>query len=1773
MAGQDNSDYPDQPTSYRPVQLSGQDNSDFPDQPQQQQQSFQPSWGQSLISMGARTIPPIAGGFAGMAGGPWGMVAGAGLGSMVGSALGQYYDTSIGLRPESTGLNWPELLTEGVIGGVTAPIGGRVPGLGASANALRKYAISAPFRTAAEGAAISGLSTYPMSVAQTGSWESPPLEAYGQNALIGGAMGGVMGGALGSYPAMRRARTAPPEPGPATDWMIPGVDTPPIPKEAQPNLPGFATFEQPTPPPPSTGQNYSLDFNRGIPFQADDLATDPAAIRPGWGPETLKSMEPVQPQRGAPGNQFGKAADGKPNVIVKTAWSPGEGKFWESHGYTAGTTPEGMPYRVHPDFPDPFKQADLGTVPTNPAQAMEMLRASVQKNAADRGIEPGLSDDVAFERFIGDEGNPARPGEVTGRVAQFDRGFIPEESQGIYDQPTDPAQLQQFARGVQGAVQPPTGDPWTDPIARVRADIGYYELELQKYREVGNTEYAANAAESLQLAKDKLAKLTGEVPVAGPGDIDPRMAQRMQGTEWDFRQSEGPVQQGLPIPLALRQQNRLAEISQAQQQTTPDPNQGNLFADITNPVRTEDFEPRFERAETYKELKEMQNAAYRRGDTNEAVRLGQIMQRMDEVANRYSVADRKKFQSRTSTPRHPWGSVGNEEPSLDKVPGGGLVISANVRNTAENITKDYTGPLSAIMSREGMQNGLDAADLLGSSGIVRVRIKDAGQDGPGTPSTIEMHDNGAGMDEHTLAQKLVHLFESGKSAQEGATGGKGIGAASYIIGGNHFEIETVAIDATDGIKYRIKAGGTKEQFLDKTKGSDWEKTPVSQSTPTGTTIRTVLKSTQTTQDARDMMDKVIEFSRDRPSRVIFDRYGIHNKGNKPSEIKYEPYMDKDIVKDTNFKSAKDDKLIGKFTVSQNEVEVLIPQSDETVKRDRVFIRYLNNGMYQFSDILRLEKSDVGVPKDILVNIHPLVDELHTDYPFINTRQALKGDELSNKIDEFLEKEIRGPAISRRKNKVQELYDSMAPITTFGTKRKSVIYDPGKRFTLQETAALQSNPVVINMIKVYDRLIDDIITSSGNTKWADRLEGVGLVFDPGMHGIHIPNPSTGKSTILINPFLRIGFVLDPRDSAFQSVGTSLHEVAHIGSETGGGLDLSSQDLSDGRLGEWFASYVAQIKKGDVGYEDTGHKLDFIQRLGEVYGKFGIQRTYDAANKLEVIFRGGSKSGGYSTEIQRLLQLHNESRGRPETTEDFLSRTGVKQSDRGRGGEGNIPSNRQTDGDGATTEGQMSPRARQIMEAARKGGRGGFEPPSRPPTDMGGEDDGSANLPMKKQPKKEDEEPSRAREWFNLPRAATTIMDLSAPLRQGLPLIFKKEWWTSWKQQIAALGSEEAYRKTLADIKSRPLFKGTDEAESLAKRAGLAIIEDTKSLTNREEGQQSNWIETGGMFAKIPGGQAAYKSTLGRAARATNRAYVAYLNQLRADTFENLMKDAQRDFLAGTKGARDPHTDLVYAKEIAAFVNTATGRGPLKVSFLGEKEHDFERNAKFLTDALFSPRLMASRVRMLSPGTYMMASPFVRKQYLKSLLAVAGASGTMSTLAAMAGADVSLDPNDADFGKIRIGNTRLDTAGGFQQYLVAASRLISGKTTSSGTGREFELGQGYRAETRKDVAERFATNKLQPVWKFAYDLAFASQYQPFHVSDRSLQMFIPLIVQDVVELVKQDPTLLPLIGPVAIGMGTQTYGKGESVGKFISPEDDWLFTGGALQNEIPNLWAPE
>ena len=360
--------------------------------------------------------------------------------------------------------------------------------------------------------------------------------------------------------------------------------------------------------------------------------------------------------------------------------------------------------------------------------------------------------------------------------------------------------------------------------------------------------------------------------------------------------------------------------------------------------------------------------------------------------------------------------------------------------------------------------------------------------------------------------------------------------------------------------------------------------------------------------------------------------------------------------------------------------------------------------------------------------------------------------------------------------------------------------------------------------------------------------------------------------------------------------------------------------------------------------------------------------------------------------------------------------------------------------------------------------------------------------------------------NVPRALMASFDLSAPLRQGVFMVGRKQFYSSFAKMFRYFGSEKAYQGILEDIVQRPTY-------GMMKKGKLAITEMSPLLTSQEEAfMGANLAE------KIP--------VVGRVVRASDRAYTGFLNKLRADVFDDLVGKAEKLGL-------DPASNTPLLQEIGKFVNAGTGRGNLPKSLAGA--------APALNGILFSPRLMSSRLTLLNPAYYIKASPLVRREALKSLFTFVAAGSTVMGVAEMAGVKPSMDPFSSDFGKIKIGNTRMDVWGGFQQYIRAAAQLTAGRTTSPITGKTSNFRKGYGAMDRMDIGYRFLEQKASPVASFAVALMRGETPtgEKVDIPKEAAERFIPMIVQDMVELYKEDPSLLPLSALGVFGVGLQTY----------------------------------
>lgn len=375
-------------------------------------------------------------------------------------------------------------------------------------------------------------------------------------------------------------------------------------------------------------------------------------------------------------------------------------------------------------------------------------------------------------------------------------------------------------------------------------------------------------------------------------------------------------------------------------------------------------------------------------------------------------------------------------------------------------------------------------------------------------------------------------------------------------------------------------------------------------------------------------------------------------------------------------------------------------------------------------------------------------------------------------------------------------------------------------------------------------------------------------------------------------------------------------------------------------------------------------------------------------------------------------------------------------------------------------------------------------------------------------------------FNAARNIMTAFDFSAVFRQGgfIAVGHPVRAIKNLVPMFKAFSSKQRQDKISKDLKDRP-------NAPLYVKAGLFIAptDGSYQLTMQEEIMQSKLI---GSVEKVLPGLAG-----------SNRAYITFLNELRADSFDIMA--------AGL--SRDSEVTLDEAKVIANFVNISTGRGSLG---------KFEQAAEGLNVAFFAPRYVASRFQLLGGvvaepiravfGKNKRVHRLIVKEYARYMIGMA----MIYALAAISLDDeeFEFDPRSSDFGKIKIGKTRLDPLSGISQVTVLLSRLVSGQVKSSITGeissiRGEDVGFGKRSAA--GVIGSFLRYKLSPLFGTTLNLLTGKDPvgQPFGLEDLPKSLLVPLAMREILETMQEQgvPTG-PALSILAIfGMGIQTYGS--------------------------------
>lgn len=370
-------------------------------------------------------------------------------------------------------------------------------------------------------------------------------------------------------------------------------------------------------------------------------------------------------------------------------------------------------------------------------------------------------------------------------------------------------------------------------------------------------------------------------------------------------------------------------------------------------------------------------------------------------------------------------------------------------------------------------------------------------------------------------------------------------------------------------------------------------------------------------------------------------------------------------------------------------------------------------------------------------------------------------------------------------------------------------------------------------------------------------------------------------------------------------------------------------------------------------------------------------------------------------------------------------------------------------------------------------------------------------------------------LNLPRSIMASLDLSAPLNQGWGMLSRKQFYTNLWDMIKVARSEEAYKNLQADILTRVNYKG-------AKKAGLRLTDLGTNLQQREEQFMSTFID------KIPG------------MKGSERAYTGFLNKLRMDVYDDLVKKA-------TLAGEDVGVGSKVLEDIANVVNNFTGGGSPNVLF-GLKDSATPAMSAFF----FSPRKIASTLQMINPVNYFNPniSKTARMAAMRNLIGSLSMTFGVIKLADMLGGDLvetDFDPRSSDFGKIRVGDTRLDMSGGNAGYITLISRIINGNTKDPNTGALTPLGTKPGQSSAFELLTRFGRNKLSPNMSFLIDALSRENAigQKVSVGEAALNRITPMYAASLVELLQSDTSgKVALALTSLIGAGMNTYSIGEN-----------------------------
>jgi hypothetical protein len=344
-----------------------------------------------------------------------------------------------------------------------------------------------------------------------------------------------------------------------------------------------------------------------------------------------------------------------------------------------------------------------------------------------------------------------------------------------------------------------------------------------------------------------------------------------------------------------------------------------------------------------------------------------------------------------------------------------------------------------------------------------------------------------------------------------------------------------------------------------------------------------------------------------------------------------------------------------------------------------------------------------------------------------------------------------------------------------------------------------------------------------------------------------------------------------------------------------------------------------------------------------------------------------------------------------------------------------------------------------------------------------------------------------------RSYLTSCDFSSVLNQGAfvvaghPLVAAK----ALPGMFRAFWSRKAAFEDAQQLANRP-------NADFQRQSGLTMTSTIAGPNLQEEGYLGEWTK----HVPIVAG--------------SERAYVAFLNRVRADLFDSMTAT----LMPGGQPT------LAEGKLIANFVNATTGRGNLG---------SWQASAHPLAQVFFAPRFFVSRLQLLfgqpiwkpEVGGTWRTRLAIAKEYARSLLGIGLLySSAMLAHSLLPGKDdepfIEWSPFSTSFLKIRIGNHFIDPWAGVTQMIVLGHKVFGGKEKIEGGGMVPLAGseKPYGGMTIRRLLHNFQDKKFAPIPSLIMDVVTQENVmgQPVTPLGALGERAMPIAVSDVVSALR-------------------------------------------------------